>query len=849
MLTQPRLSLLSLCTLAFALACGGDSSGPPAVASVDLTAPASDVAVGGTLQLTATAHDASGNTLTGRPVTWTSASTAIATVSAAGLVTGVAAGSAAITATIGGKTGSRTISVTPPGVASVSVTLAASTLLVGETTQGTAVARDANDNPLTGRAISWVSSNTQIATVSNLGLVTAIAPGTVMISATSENKTGSAELTVSPGNPDEAPQITGVSPSTLVEGQNATISGTRFGGTTTDNLVRIGGIAASVTTVTPTSLQIVVPNMNCKPAQALNVQVTVAGNTSAAHPQAFTPAATLSVAQGKQQVISTPNDFCLQFGASQAAETYVIGVQSVSENVTSVTSANVVAESPAAAFATPTARIANAPVFSASLVDAVVTASGSRLAKHRTVEAALFEADRAMLAPKFQATRSSRMARSARRSARASLSMVPVLPVTAKEGDVLNIRIPDRARNICQNSLPITVTVKKLGTHGIFLEDNANPSGGFSAADYQALSDQFDAAIYSTDVAYFGEPTDYDGNTRIAIVITKEVNKIDNLLGEVFPQNLVPQEVCPSSNDGEFFYGRAPDPNGTAGTAYTSSAAKADAPLIIAHEVSHVIQIGRRLEYPSATDFQSTWEAEGQATFAEEVNGYAAAQLAPGQNLGRDVAFNRGQPPLPTNWFSDPFVDLAVYYGFKTRDTRVAGAPEQCSWLGTQAQGNSGPCLTGREPYGVPWSFFRWLSDQYGNQFPNGEKGLHRALIENAFEGFATVSDVIGQPMESLLVQWSAMLYADDRIPGIDEKLTMKSWNLVSIEQGIVESGRLSPRMRTFGMFTDAILVRGGSTAYFVVSGANRAPTGIRVRDASDGPLPENMRVWVVRAQ
>jgi len=317
----------------------------------------------------------------------------------------------------------------------------------------------------------------------------------------------------------------------------------------------------------------------------------------------------------------------------------------------------------------------------------------------------------------------------------------------------------------------------------------------------------------------------------------------------VFPQNLVPQSVCPSSNDGEFFYGRAPDPNGTAGTQYTIAAARADAPVIIAHEVAHVIQIGRRLQYPNATDFQSTWESEGQATFAEEVNGYAAAQLAPGQNLGRDVVFNRGPTPLPTNWFVDAFVDLAVYYGFETRETRVSGAPEQCSWLGTRSQGNTGPCLSGREPYGVPWSFLRWLSDQFGGQFPLGEKGLHRALIDNAFSGFATVSDVIGQPMESLLVQWAAMLYADDRIPSVDEKLTMKSWNLVSIEQGIVESGRLSPRMRTFGMFSDPILVRGGSTAYFVVSGANRPATGIRVRDASDGPLPANMRVWVVRAQ
>jgi len=846
MLTQPRLALVPLLTLASALACGGDSSGPPAVASVEVTAPSTAVAVGSTLQLTAIAHDGKGNALTGLPVTWNSVTPTVATVSTSGMVTGLAVGSTSITATIGGKTGSQTLNVTPPPVATVSVTLAATTLLVGETTPGTVVTRDANDNVLTGRPTSWASSNPVIASVSGAGVVTALSPGVATITATSENKSGSAQLTVSAGNPEEAPQITAVSPGTLVEGQNVTITGTKFGATAAENMVRIGGVAASVTSVTPTALQIVVPNMNCKPAQTLNLLVTVAGNTSTPRSQAFAPATTLSVAAGTQQVISTPNDFCLQFAASSAAESYVIGVQSVSENVASVTSANVVGESPVAAAAIPAPLIANMPVFSASLVEPFDNARRSRLAKHRAVEMALFDADRALLASKFQATRS---ARSARRASRASFSMVPILPATAKEGDVLSIRIPDRSRNICQNSLSISVTVKKVGTHGIFLQDNANPSGGFTAAEYQALSDQFDTQIYATDVAYFGEPTDYDGNTRIAVVITKEVNKIENLLGEVFPQNLVPQSVCPSSNEGEFFYGRAPDPTGTAGTVYTDSAARADAPVIIAHELAHVIQIGRRIEYPPATDLQSTWEAEGQATFAEEVNGYTAAQLTPGRNLGRDVAFNRGASPLPTNWFGDPFVDLAVYYGFETRETRVSGAPEQCSWLGTRSQGNTGPCLTGREPYGVSWSFLRWLSDQYGGRFALGEKGLHQALIDNAFSGFATVADVIGQPMEALLVQWAAMLYADDRIPGVDEKLTMKSWNLVSIEQGIVETGRLAPRMRTFGTFNDAILVRGGSTAYFVVSGANRAATAIRVRDASDGPLPANMRVWVVKAQ
>ena len=848
MKTQPRLALVSLATLAFIVACGGDASGPPAVAIIDISGLPTTMVAGETVQLAAMARDANRTPLPGRTATWSTSAVAIATVGATtGLVTALAPGFATITATIGGTSNSQSVVVLPVPVSLVTVTLATGTLQIGETTQATAVTRDANNNVLTGRTVTWASTSPAVASVSETGLVTALSPGSTTIIGWSEGQGGPAQLTVTRGNPANAPQITAVTPSTLVEGQPATITGSKFGATPGENIVRVAGVAASVTAASATSLQIIVPKFNCRPAQTVSIEITVGPNVSDPRAQALVPPSTFTLAQGKLQLITNPADFCFQFAASQADESYVIGVQSVSEDVASVTSAQLLGESSASAAATPTAMIANTPVFSASLVDPVGNARRTRLVKHRAVETALFDADRAMLASKFHATRS---VRSARRAARASFAMVPVLPSSAKEGDVLSVRIPDRERNICQNSLTLSVTVKKVGTHGIFLEDNANPSGGFTAADYQALSDQFDALIYATDVAYFGEPTDYDENTRIAIVITKEVNKIDNLLGEVFPQNLVPQSICPASNDGEFFYGRAPDPNGAAGIAYTDSAAKADAPLIIAHELAHVIQIGRRIEYPQATDLQSTWEAEGQATFAEEVNGYGAAQLSPGQNLGRDVAFNGGANPLPTSWFVDPFVDLAVYYGFQTRDTRVSGAPEQCSWLGIRSAGNSGPCLSGREPYGVSWSFLRWLSDHYGGQFPLGEKGLHRALIDNAFSGFATVSNVIGQPIDALLAQWSAMLYADDRIPGVDEKLTMKSWNLVSIEQGIVATGRLVPYSFSFGYgsFGGGLRVRGGSTAYYVVSGT-RAATAIRVRNASDGPLPANMRVWVVRAR
>jgi parallel beta-helix repeat protein len=81
-------------------------------------------------------------------------------------------------------------------VASVTVTLAASSLQVGQTTQATAVARDGSGATISGASFTWSSSNTAIATVSTSGLVTAKASGSASITATSGGKTGSQSLSV-----------------------------------------------------------------------------------------------------------------------------------------------------------------------------------------------------------------------------------------------------------------------------------------------------------------------------------------------------------------------------------------------------------------------------------------------------------------------------------------------------------------------------------------------------------------------------------------------------------------------------------------------------------------------------
>jgi len=88
---------------------------------------------------------------------------------------------------------------TGPGssaVASVIVTPAAVTIGPTDTLRLIAVAKDAAGTPLTGRTITWSTSDPSRATVSTSGLVTGVAAGSATISATAEGKAGQSAITV-----------------------------------------------------------------------------------------------------------------------------------------------------------------------------------------------------------------------------------------------------------------------------------------------------------------------------------------------------------------------------------------------------------------------------------------------------------------------------------------------------------------------------------------------------------------------------------------------------------------------------------------------------------------------------
>jgi len=113
----------ALAPLALVLAaCSGSgdraiAASPMRVAALSITAPATSIPAGGTVQLTATPRDTLQNPLAGRRVDWTSDDTTVATVSPTGLVTGVSAGTVIVAAADGGRREPVAITVASAGAA------------------------------------------------------------------------------------------------------------------------------------------------------------------------------------------------------------------------------------------------------------------------------------------------------------------------------------------------------------------------------------------------------------------------------------------------------------------------------------------------------------------------------------------------------------------------------------------------------------------------------------------------------------------------------------------------------------------------------------------------------------
>ncbi len=207
----------------------GTSTAASVVAALTISPAADSLVEGGRLQLAAEARDANGVVLADHPVKWASSQPSIARVSSTGLVTGDAPGVATITVSSEGRSATAAVTVRA-AVGSVALTPADTSLRAGEIILLQVAIRDAAGNALRGHPVRWSSSDDRVATVTSLGMVSAVGAGRATITATSEGRSAGASVAVTPApvqtGPPAAVATVAVVPNqmNLIVGETAQLS-------------------------------------------------------------------------------------------------------------------------------------------------------------------------------------------------------------------------------------------------------------------------------------------------------------------------------------------------------------------------------------------------------------------------------------------------------------------------------------------------------------------------------------------------------------------------------------------------------------------------------------------------
>ena len=842
--STPRWSVPALgVSVLLLVACGGggdrttpsgpdDSSEGPTPASLSVSPGEADLgALDDTARFSATVQDQDGNVISGVSVTWTSTRESVASVDD-GSAVAKGNGLTEIVAAAEGLRDSSSLTV-DQRASRVTVSPDADTIVAGDSLQLSASAADANGRALANPGVIWSSSDTSVATVDSIGLVRARRDGSADVTATVDGTSGGSTLEVAPP-PDGAPVVTAVIPTPLPEGDTATIDGSNFSVDPDANTVHVDGVPAQVLSATASSLQIVVPTYGCLPTRTVGVEVSTSLGSDSGAFQLDPDGSAVSLSVGRMTRIEDPAEFCLQFEGSSSTERYLVGVQSVADSAKqSLTPVEITAE----------AADGSGSALEASLDDGGRLGGGGaaggdvripeRWRNHREAEIRLRRAERELW-------RTGDVTPLAAESTGPVVRRISVDSTTGA-GDTVSIRVPDigATGSACDHYTEIGAVVKAIGTRAIIVADTANPGTGYTDADYRDLSERIDQDIFSTQVTYFGNPTDADRNGHIVAVFTKELNRTaPNTLGFVHSANLLDRSSCPASNEGEYFYGKAPDPGGVYGSTYSVDEAKEDAPSVMAHELAHVIQQSRRLL--NGKPYLGSIVAEAQATLSEEVVGHAVTGRKSGENYGFSVALNSDRSD-EVQWYAGAFYDLMSYFG----SGGVSGAPEECGWW----QDSPSPCGGRSLWYGVGWSFLRWVTDQYGPGHAGGKTAFHRDLAGGDRSGLRMIETLTGESLEKLMARWAASLYVDDRIANVAPSLETASWDYYDIFEPYPEDSKLVPAEMGFGDWTLAGDVRASSTAYVAVESAGRPATAIRVRGSTGGTLPSDMQIWIVRLQ
>jgi trimeric autotransporter adhesin len=181
---------------------------PARVTRIDVTRLNAPLVVGGTIKLNAKAIGSNGDPREDVTFSWSSESSSVAVVDAAGLVTGVAPGKAKLVAKADGASGELTIEVVNTPVRSVAIEPRTAAARAGDVIRFSAQAKDAGGKAIKDAVVRWAVSG-EGATVEGDGGFVAERPGSYVVSATVGAQSAVATVVIAPRNVERSLEMVG----------------------------------------------------------------------------------------------------------------------------------------------------------------------------------------------------------------------------------------------------------------------------------------------------------------------------------------------------------------------------------------------------------------------------------------------------------------------------------------------------------------------------------------------------------------------------------------------------------------------------------------------------------------
>jgi hypothetical protein len=356
----------------------------------------------------------------------------------------------------------------------------------------------------------------------------------------------------------------------------------------------------------------------------------------------------------------------------------------------------------------------------------------------------------------------------------------------------------------------VRATARVVGQRAVlYVDDRAGSL--ISNVGLGRFSALFDNPVHDVVTGAFGAASDLDGNERVIILFTPEVNLLTDrgddgfVAGFFFGLDLMPELA--KSNGGEIFYMVVPDPAGIYSDPRTTQSLLNSVPPILAHEFQHMIHFNQRVLIAGGGGTDALWLSEGLATMAEDL-----VSISPGMNLLDRRKYRNGNLARVSRYLSDPrAVSLTVTAGSGSLAERGAG-----------------------------WLFVRYLWEHFGRET------VLQGLVGNTLTGIDNVEAITGESWGVLFSDWAIAVQSE--FQGWRGQVSVRhTYPTLGLQQ-LLRDGAGNPTVEQPGAlgavdFDEAVELWSGGTAQFILTVGAGGSISVNIGAATGGPLTPASRL------